>query len=51
VTDTDDAYLARQARARKQIWRDPLNSVVKTNPGYAPNPSHAGTGTVVAQIC
>jgi hypothetical protein len=25
--------------------------VVKTNPGYAPNPGHAGTGTVVAQIC
>jgi hypothetical protein len=25
--------------------------VVKTNPGYAPDPSHAGTGTVVAQIC
>ena len=25
--------------------------VVKTNPGYAPNPGHAGTGTVVAQVC
>jgi hypothetical protein len=25
--------------------------VVKTNPGYAPDPGHAGTGTVVAQIC
>jgi len=25
--------------------------VVKTNAGYAPNPGHAGTGTVVAQIC
>jgi len=25
--------------------------VVKTDPGYAPNPGHAGTGTVVAQIC
>ncbi len=25
--------------------------VVKTNPGYAPNPGHAGTGTVVAVIC
>ncbi len=25
--------------------------VVKTNPGYAPNPGHAGTGTVVAKIC
>jgi len=25
--------------------------VVKTNPGYAPNPGHAGTGIVVAQAC
>jgi hypothetical protein len=25
--------------------------VVNTNPGYAPNPGHAGTGTVVATIC
>ncbi|HYM62590.1 MAG TPA: carboxypeptidase regulatory-like domain-containing protein [Thermoanaerobaculia bacterium] len=25
--------------------------VVKTNPGYAPNPGHAGTGTVLAVIC
>lgn len=25
--------------------------VVKTNPGYAPNPGHSGTGTVVAIIC
>ena len=25
--------------------------VVKTNPGYGPNPGHAGTGTVVAVIC
>jgi len=25
--------------------------VVRTNPGYQPNPGHAGTGTVVAQIC
>jgi Bacterial Ig-like domain (group 1) len=25
--------------------------VVKTNGGYAPNPGHAGTGTVVATIC
>jgi hypothetical protein len=25
--------------------------VVKTNPGYAPDPGHAGTGTVVAQAC
>jgi hypothetical protein len=25
--------------------------VVKTNAGYAPNPGHAGTGTVVATIC
>lgn len=25
--------------------------IVKTNPGYQPNPGHAGTGTVVAQVC
>lgn len=25
--------------------------VVKTDPGYAPDPGHPGTGTVVAQIC
>jgi hypothetical protein len=25
--------------------------VVKTDPGYAPNPGHAGTGTVIAQAC
>jgi uncharacterized repeat protein (TIGR01451 family) len=25
--------------------------LVQTNPGYAPNPGHAGTGTVVAQLC
>ncbi|MFI5034795.1 MAG: hypothetical protein ACHQFZ_01145 [Acidimicrobiales bacterium] len=25
--------------------------VVKTNPGYAPAPGHAGTGTVVAVLC
>jgi hypothetical protein len=25
--------------------------VVKTDPGYGPNPGHAGTGTVVATIC
>jgi hypothetical protein len=25
--------------------------VVQTNPGYAPDPGHAGTGVVVAQAC
>ncbi len=25
--------------------------VIEVRPGYAPNPGHAGTGTVVAQIC
>ncbi len=25
--------------------------IVKTNPGYAPDPGHAGTGTVVSQAC
>jgi len=25
--------------------------IVKTNPGYAPDPGHPGTGTVVAVLC
>jgi hypothetical protein len=25
--------------------------VVKTDPGYAPDAGHPGTGTVVAQVC
>jgi hypothetical protein len=25
--------------------------VVKTNPGYAPNPASTGTGTIVATYC
>jgi hypothetical protein len=25
--------------------------IVQTDPGYAGNPGHDGTGTVVAQIC
>ena len=25
--------------------------IVKTNPGYQPDPAHAGTGTVVATLC
>jgi Ice-binding-like len=25
--------------------------IVKTDPGYAPNPGHAGTGTVVLMVC
>jgi hypothetical protein len=25
--------------------------VVKTDPGYQPDPGHAGTGTVVAKVC
>jgi hypothetical protein len=25
--------------------------VVRTDPGYGPNPGHAGTGTIVAQLC
>src|SRR5262245_45615936 len=29
----------------------PAIVVVKTNPGYAPNPGHPGTGTVVAAYC
>jgi hypothetical protein len=25
--------------------------IVKTNPGYQPDPSHPGSGTVVATLC
>ena len=25
--------------------------VVTTDPGYAPNPGHAGTGTIIATYC
>ena len=25
--------------------------LVKVNPGYAPNPGHPGTGTIVSQVC
>jgi hypothetical protein len=25
--------------------------IVRTNPGYAPDPGHAGTGTVVTTVC
>ena len=25
--------------------------VVRTDPGYGPNPGHAGMGTIIAQIC
>jgi len=25
--------------------------LVRTNPGYGPNPGHTGTGTIVAQLC
>jgi hypothetical protein len=35
-----------------QISGDTVHLVViQTNPGYAPDPAHAGTGRVVAQIC
>ena len=29
----------------------PTVLVVKTNPGYGPNPGHPGTGTVVGIVC
>jgi hypothetical protein len=25
--------------------------LVQTEPGYAPDPGHAGTGTVIAKVC
>lgn len=35
-----------------QIAGDALHIViVRTNPGYAPNPGHAGTGTIVGVLC
>ncbi len=40
------------SKSRAQISGDTMHIVVvKTNPGYAPNPGHAGTGTVVTQAC
>jgi hypothetical protein len=29
----------------------PRMAIIQTNPGYGPNPGHAGTGTVVAVVC
>jgi hypothetical protein len=43
-----------------KVGPGPLNSiagnspslvVVKTNPGYGPDPSQPGTGSVVARVC
>jgi len=40
------------AKAGPTISGDVLSIVVvQTNGGYAANPGHAGTGTVVAQYC
>jgi hypothetical protein len=25
--------------------------LVRTNPGYGPNPGHLGTGTIIGQVC
>jgi hypothetical protein len=25
--------------------------LVKTDPGYGPNPGHPGTGTIISQLC
>ncbi len=30
---------------------EPTVLVIKTNPGYGPNPGHPGTGTVVGIVC
>jgi Bacterial Ig-like domain (group 1) len=39
-------------KSGSQIAGDTVHIVVvKTNPGYQPNPGHAGTGTVEAQVC
>src|SRR6476646_10526016 len=40
------------SKSGSQISGDtPRIVVVQTNGGYAPNPGHAGTGTVIAQFC
>ncbi len=42
----------RISKAGPTISGNTLHEViVKTNPGYAPNPGQAGTGTVLARIC
>jgi hypothetical protein len=33
------------------LWRHRAIVVVKTDPGYASDPGHRGTGTVVATFC
>jgi hypothetical protein len=39
-------------KSGSQISGDTVHIVVvKTNPGYQPNPGHVGTGTVEAQVC
>lgn len=53
VEDDERAARARHDEQEQEEIRG--NSVeivvVKTNPGYAPNPGHAGTGTVVGVLC
>jgi hypothetical protein len=43
---------SRITKSGPQISGDTVHIVVvKTNPGYQPNPGHAGAGTVEAQVC
>jgi hypothetical protein len=43
---------SKVTKSGSQISGDTVHIVVvKTNPGYKPNPGHAGTGTVEAQVC
>ena len=43
---------SKTSKSGAQISGDTVHMVVvQTNPGYSNNPGHAGTGTVVAQIC
>ena len=43
---------SKSSQSRMQISGNTVHMVVvQTNPGYAPSVGHAGTGTVVAQIC
>jgi len=43
---------SKTSMSGSQISGDTLHIVVvQTNTGYKPNPGHAGTGTVIAQVC
>jgi len=47
----DSRQLDRKVGARRSPATVVKVVVVRTNPGYEPNPGHPGTGTVVGQVC